>query len=338
MSARDAGGADSGPGPAPADELEAGQRQAELAERTLRAAYDSALDPHVLYEAIRDASGQIIDFRFVDANPAACEYNQWDRERLIGTTLLDQWPDFASDPTREAYAQVLVTGEPLTLDDAAWVQERLFGGQLRHYDLRAVRVSDSLLSVTWRDITDRREAAEHDRRMAAVVAQSTEAIIVTDFPSGNVTLWNPAAERMYGYTAAEMLGKSAYLLTPPEERARLHELAGALGTGESIPDFDGYRYRKDGTLIPVSISAAAIRDDEDKVIGLVSFHRDIRERVKVEKEIEESKNRALEKVAELEQYQQLTVGRELRMIELKKEIEYLKKSGPARRGDPDSES
>jgi PAS domain S-box-containing protein len=305
-----------------------------LAERRLRSAYDSILDPHVLYEAIRDESGETTDFRFVDANPAACEYNQWDREQLIGSTLLDQWPDFANDPTREAYAQVLDTGEPIMLDDAAWAQERLFGGQIRHYDLRAVRVSDSLLSVTWRDITERYAQTEHDRRMAVIVERSHDAIIGTVPPDAKIVSWNPAAEEIYGYTAEEVMGRPAYILTPEDDKSRTRAFADALAAGESIPDMEAVRLRKDGSEVQVSISAATICDDEGKVTGLVTFHRDITQQVESRKERAAQQAREQKRLEELEQFQRVTVGRELKMIELKKEIEYLRKHGPSRGSDP----
>jgi PAS domain S-box-containing protein len=308
-----------------------------LAERRLRAAYDSMIDPHVLYEAIRDESGEIVDFSFVDANPAACEYNRWDREQLIGSTLLEQWPDFAHDPTREAYAQVLATGEPIMLDDAGWAQERLFGGQIRHYDLRAVRVSESLLSVTWRDITERYAKTEHDQRMAVIVERSHDAIIGTVLPDAAIVSWNPAAEQMYGYTAEEVIGRPAYLLAPLDEKARTHAFADALAAGESIPDFETVRLRKDASQVQVSISTSTICNDDGKVTGFVSFHRDITQQAESRRELAAQQAGEQKRLAELEQFQRLTVGRELKMIELKKEIEYLRKSGPPSPADPAGE-
>jgi PAS domain S-box-containing protein len=246
-----------------------------VGEQRLRATYDSMLDPHVLYEAIRDEGGDVVDFRFADANPAACEYNQWDREQLIGSTLLDQWPGFTNDPTREAYARVLATGEPILLDDAAWAQERLFGGQIRHYDLRAVKVSDSLLSVTWRDITDRVEAAEYARRMAAVVEQTHDAIIGVSFPDALVTSWNPGAERMYGYTAEEVIGKTIFILTPKDRLEQSKVLLTQLAAGEPVVDLETVRIRKDGTGLQVAMSSSPIQDARGETVGFSTIHRDI---------------------------------------------------------------
>ena len=301
-----------------------------LAERRLRAAHDSMIDPHVLYEAIRDERGQVIDFRFVDVNTAACEYNKWPRERLIGSTLGDQWPDFVNDPTLTAYARVLATGAPLVLDDVAWAQERLFSGQVRHYDLRAAKVTDSLLSVTWRDITERHEAAEHDQYMAAVVEQSHDAIVGVTCPDAIVTSWNPAAEKMYGYTAEEMVGReSGFLLAPKDQLEGAKELMTRLQSGEHVVDFETVRLRKDGTLVQVSMNSWPIRDANGLVVGLSTIHRDITRELQAKEAVAEQQAREQARLEELERFQAMTVGRELKMIELKKEIEYLRKSGAA---------
>ena len=170
-------------------------RAAALADRAnLRATVDSLLDPHVLLGAIRDASGQIVDFVYLDANPAACAYNRVSYEDLIGARLLDLLPGHEDTETFESYRRVVETGEPLVLDDVVYAQE-LLGGAERHYDTRAARVGEGL-SLTWRDITDRHSATErreeflshvsHELRTPlAVVHQFTS--LLTDGIGGPVT-------------------------------------------------------------------------------------------------------------------------------------------------------
>lgn len=121
---------------------------------TLRATVDSLLDPHVRLGVVRDQDGQIIDFVYEDANPAACEYNKTTFEELIGTRLLDLLPGHAGTGLLEMYRRVVVTGEPLVLDDYVYPHE-LLGGAERRYDIRAARIAGNGLSYTWRDVTDR---------------------------------------------------------------------------------------------------------------------------------------------------------------------------------------
>ena len=99
-------------------------------------------------------------------------------------------------------------------------------------------------------------------------------------PDVLVTLWNPAAERMCDYTAGEMVGDSLHILSPPEEQDRSHSVTDAPASGEPVPTFDTVRLRKSGTRVPVAVSTSPIFDAEGEVIGIVTFHSDITERVK----------------------------------------------------------
>ena len=304
----------------------AAKKVLEADRAALRASADSVLDPLVRFEAVRDESGAIIDFLYADANPAACAYDRMDYDELVGSRLLTLLPGHVGTGLLEMYAQVVETGEPLILDDFAYELE-LRGGQQRRFDIRAARIGDGL-SYTWRDVTDRHLQALHDRRMAAIIEQSKDAIIGASLPDWLVTLWNPAAETIYGYTAEEMVGRSYFILTTPEDRDRSQAIADTLASGESLPAFDAVRLRKDGTRVAVAVTPSPILDTDGEVIGVVTFHRDITERVK-------AADQQKQRLAELEQFQRLTVGRELKMIELKKEIEYLKTQMLASGSDPD---
>jgi len=165
------------------------------------------------------------------------------------------------------------------------------------------------------------------------LSRSNDAIIGTVLPEGNIVSWNPAAEKIYGYTAEEVMGRPPYFLTPQHQQAQTRAFADALTAGESIPDFETVRLRKDGSEVQVSISASTICDDDGNVTGVVTFHRDITAQAESRRELAEQHGRAQKRMAELEQFQRLTVGRELKMIELKKEIEYLRKFGSPGAGD-----
>ena len=295
-------------------------------KRILRATMDSLLDPHVRLDPIRDENGQIVDFVYADANPAACAYNGLAYEDLVGARLLDVQPGSIGTGLLDKYRQVVETGEPLVQDDFVYAQE-LAGGEERHYDVRAAP-TDGGLSFTWRDVTERHLAAEHDRRMATIVENSHDAIIGTVQQDVIIVSWNPAAERMYGYTAEEMVGRSVYVLSPGGVAPESEGLAARLAEGESFTDFEALRLRKDGSEITVSVSVSAIRDDDGQVTGFVTVHRDITAQVEARREKEAQTAREQQRLAELERFERLTVGRELRMIELKREIELLRRAGP----------
>ncbi|MEB3353466.1 MAG: diguanylate cyclase [Cyanobacteriota bacterium] len=129
------------------------QEKLAVEQQRLRATLDSLLDPHVLFQPVRDPEGQITDLRILRANPAAAAYNNMPMEAFVGATLRQILPEVVEKGLFDLYRQVLVSCEPLLLDDYEYRQHELLGGS-RHYDIRAVKVGDEL-SVTWRDVSDR---------------------------------------------------------------------------------------------------------------------------------------------------------------------------------------
>jgi two-component system, cell cycle sensor histidine kinase and response regulator CckA len=116
-------------------------------------------------------------------------------------------------------------------------------------------------------------------RLAAVVRSSTDAIITTD-EHGVITSWNPGAEQLYGYTAAEMIGEqgsvTAKLVVPAEHSGEMDFMPRVL-RGESVQHHETTRVRKDGTRVETSLSVAATRDRYGKITGVASVGRDITE-------------------------------------------------------------
>jgi diguanylate cyclase (GGDEF)-like protein/PAS domain S-box-containing protein len=132
---------------------------------------------------------------------------------------------------------------------------------------------------------DSLEGIDALRRMAALVEFSEDPIIGLAL-DGLVTEWNPAAERVYGYSKAEMLGASIAVLVPPELGGRTGNLLDRVRTGEVIRQLDTQRMAKDGRRIDVSISMTPITDDAGTIVGAAAFTRDITERRRIERELE----------------------------------------------------
>ena len=101
--------------------------------------------------------------------------------------------------------------------------------------------------------------------------------IITVTVDGVITSWNPAAERVFGYTKCEIVGKPSSLLSPVERVDENRTALAKLRTGQHVENFDTFRVRKDGTIFPVWVTAAPILDEDGAVVGVTAIHRDVTE-------------------------------------------------------------
>ena len=211
---------------------------------------------------------------------------------------------FASDSTRN------VTGfEPAELigadacsfvhpEDAAVLRQRLFRaarafgsrmgaecrcrhkeGSWRDCEIIVVnRIDDPAVCgivLNYRDVTERNRAEAERRYLAAIVQSSHESIIGTSL-DGVIRSWNSGAERLFGFRAAELVGRSKIdVLMPGGQQEHMRVLHQRVATGETISPFETVRRRRDGTLVDVSLALSPIRDAEGVVTGISAVARDI---------------------------------------------------------------
>jgi PAS domain S-box-containing protein len=135
--------------------------------------------------------------------------------------------------------------------------------------------------TVWSDVTDSRRAEQRDRLLAAIVTTSDDAII-TKTLDGTITSWNPAAERLYGWTTAEMVGAPIARIVPPDKRDELVDILGRLGRGQRIDHHETARVTKDGRRIEVANTISPLVDATGRVVGASKIARDITERKRVE--------------------------------------------------------
>jgi PAS domain S-box-containing protein len=158
-------------------------------------------------------------------------------------------------------------------------------GQRRHMETHAapLRTTDGpcvQLAVTL-DTTERKAADEARRRLAAIVESSDDAIVGKDL-NGIVMSWNPGAERMFGYSANEMIGRSITTIIPRELHDDEQRILDTIGRGERIEHFETVRLTKSGERIDVSLTVSPVKDDAGKVIGAAKTARDITQQKKTE--------------------------------------------------------
>ena len=134
--------------------------------------------------------------------------------------------------------------------------------------------------------------------LAAVVESSDDAIVSKTL-DGTITSWNRSAERLYGYSAEEAIGRSILLIVPPEREHEEHRLLAALANGERVDHFETERRTKDGRLVAVSLTISPVRDPSGVIVGASKIARDISERRAVESTLREANRRKDEFLAML---------------------------------------
>ena len=129
-------------------------------------------------------------------------------------------------------------------------------------------------STIARDIAERLKLERDARHFAAIVASSDDAIISKDL-NGTIVSWNRAAERLFGYTAAEIIGQSVRVIIPPDRQAEEDHVLGAVRRGDVVDHFETIRLRKDGSPVPISLTVSPIRNSTGQIVGASKIVRDL---------------------------------------------------------------
>jgi PAS domain S-box-containing protein len=142
---------------------------------------------------------------------------------------------------------------------------------------------DRQFTVVVREISEKKEAEAVRARLAAIVESSDDAIIGRSL-DGVITAWNRGAEKLYGYTAEEALGKPISLIVPTERQHELEKMLLTIRRGGSVDNLETVRLRKDGTLVSVSLITSPVRNSQGRVVEASTIARDITERKRAEAE------------------------------------------------------
>ena len=153
--------------------------------------------------------------------------------------------------------------------------EFLINVSMSHID-----TGDVLLVITAVDDVTRREDAVRNAGLLEAIVKNSEDAIISCTLKGTITSWNPTAEKMYGYTSEEIIGRAASLLTPEERADETKDAFAKIGAGQHVEHLETSRLRKDGTAVPVSITMAPIRGEGGAVVGVSVTARDVTEQRK----------------------------------------------------------
>ena len=168
-------------------------------------------------------------------------------------------------------------GREVPIDDSA--------APIRDADGRLVGVV-----LVFRDVTEKRRAARVAALLAAIVSSSDDAIISKDL-SGTITSWNEGAERLFGYTAQEIIGQSIRLLIPPDRQEEEADILRRLSQGQRINHYETVRRKKNGQLFDISLTISPVRDPEGRLLGASKIARDVTEQKRTRRELYETQER-----------------------------------------------
>jgi PAS domain S-box-containing protein len=133
------------------------------------------------------------------------------------------------------------------------------------------------------DITDRKRADIHAQRLASFVESSDDAIVSKDL-NGIITSWNGGAERLFGYSSEEVIGKPITILIPADRIDEEPEIIERVRRGERVDHYDTVRRRKDGSLIDISLTVSPLKDADGRIVGASKIARDITERKRAQEQ------------------------------------------------------
>jgi PAS domain S-box-containing protein len=269
------------------------------AERSLQQSYDlvrAVVEGTTDAVFVKDREG-----RYLMINAAGAGFLGKTVAEVIGQDDTQLFTPLTARAIMEGDRRVMATGEVQTYEDfgtAAGVTRTYLTTKGPYRDARGTILG--VIGIS-RDITERKQAEEAHTRLAAIVESSEDAILSKDL-DGIILAWNRAAENMYGYPAAEIVGRSIFLLVPPERTAEESAIMEQFKRGGRLENHESVRLRKDGTRIAVSLSISPMVDAAGRVTGASVIARDISERKRGERRLaaERGVTRALAESATLE--------------------------------------
>lgn len=262
------------------------RKQAEIAVLTSEANLRAILDNSPYLTWLKDTEG-----RYITVNKVFAEYLRLeDARQAVGKTDLDLQPKALAEKYRADDDEVMAARQQKHVEESA------FDGSATHWVETFKtpiidRHGDVLGTVGFaRNITERKQKDLELQKFKAIVESTNDAIISKTL-DGIIESWNPAAERIFGFMAEEVMGRQMQILIPPDRMNEESEILARIARGERIEHFETMRCRKDGKLIDISATISPILGDNGQVIGASNIATDITERKLAELALRENEAR-----------------------------------------------
>jgi PAS domain S-box-containing protein len=258
------------------------QKAGEEKLRTLSKVFMESADPIL----IEDLDGKVIEM-----NQEAERSYGWERDRLIGMPIIVIVPAECHDQARELLRRCKAGDDVRNVEG----MRQTLGGEVRSVLLTLSLLRDDEGNPTGvasiaKDITAQKADEEQMRSMSKVFMEAADPILIEDL-NGNVTEMNQEAERAYGWSRSELIGKPIRTLVPDDRHTQALEILARCRAGLEVRNVEGLRRTKQGGIVPVLLTLSLLRDDDDRPIGIASLAKDI-----TEQKIAESKLRTMSKV------------------------------------------
>jgi PAS domain S-box-containing protein len=261
-------------------------------------AQELSLDAFIILQAVRDAAGTIVDFRWTYINPAAAAILKHEREELVGQQLLKVMPgNKQNSDVFERYVKVVETGQPHKIElayDADGIQ-----GWFRNM---AVKLGDGV-AVSFADITARKQYEQQLAYQAFLLANMSDAVIAVD-RDFNITRWNKGAETLYGWKEEEVLGRPLTEVVQATATPEVRQAALAAAEAETQHTFHVVHHNRQGQQVYGDAVMRALRENDGSITGYIIINHDVTERRRHEEELIELnaslEERVRERTAELQ--------------------------------------
>ena len=243
--------------------------------------------------------------RMLRVNQKVCELTGREAADLLGRSIFDETSpqDLAQDLAqfrRQIAGEIdrYTIEKRLARKDGSYVWAEVTSSSVRdasgHF-LYAVRVQHDISAR--KEAEQARSAAEERAQQLVSIVESSDDAIVSKDLDGIIRTWNSGAERLFGYTANEAIGKPVTILFPPGREDEESGILARIRRGERIHHYETVRRRKDGSLLDISLTVSPVRDGAGHIVGASKIARDITDRKEAERKLRESEQRLTELLA-----------------------------------------